>query len=30
MSVSEVLAAVADEYDAPAAAMTEDVLSLLE
>jgi coenzyme PQQ synthesis protein D (PqqD) len=30
MSVSQVLAAVADEYDAPAAIITEDVLSLLD
>lgn len=30
MSVSEVLAVVADEYDAPAAAINEDVLSLLD
>ena len=30
MSVSEVLAAVADEYDAPADVITEDVLSLLD
>jgi coenzyme PQQ synthesis protein D (PqqD) len=30
MSVSEVLAAVADEYDAPSATITEDVLGLLD